>query len=253
MIGVLVGGLCVFSRLAGLFMVLPGIGGPGVPMLARMGFALPLTIVLLPAYGRVDIPLTVIGLLGSVVTEAVIGLATGTVVAFVFGAVGMAADLIGGQMGLQAAAMIDPISGVNNGTMGALVTWVATGVFFGTDRHLACVVALGRSFQVLPIGQATHLWQAGGVVLEVASASLIAGVQLAGPLILFVSMVNLGLALLGRMAPNLNLFFGVGHTLTVIVGVVLVGEMLPTLMDTWLHFVDDAGFQRLGDLWRSIE
>ena len=252
MIPILVGAMCVFSRLAGLFMVLPGIGGSGVPMLARVGFALPLTIVLLPAYGTAHVPLTVAGLLGTVTVEALVGVATGTVVSFVFGSVGMAADLIGGQMGLQAAAMIDPISGVNNGTMGSLVTWVATGLFFGSDRHLACVVALGRSFQVLPVGDALHFWRAGGVIFEVATASLVAGVQLAGPLILFVSMVNLGLALLGRMAPNLNLFFGIGHTLTVVAGVVLVSQTFPTLLVTWMQFVDAVGFGRLLDLWRSL-
>ena len=79
-----------------------------------------------------------------------------------------------------------------------------------------------------------------------------AGVQLAGPLILFVSMVNLGLALLGRMAPNLNLFFGIGHTLTVVAGVVLVSQTFPTLLVTWMQFVDAVGFGRLLDLWRSL-
>lgn len=252
MIPVLVAGMCVFSRLAGLFMVLPGIGGSGVPVLARMGFALPLTVVLLPAYGTSEVPATVAGLLGTVVVEALIGVATGTVVSFVFGSISVAADLLGGQMGMQAAAMIDPISGVSNGTMGAFVTWLATGVFFGSDQHLTCVVALGHSFQVLPIGAADTVWHAGGMIFDVATTSLVTGIQLAGPLILFVSMVNLGLALLGRMAPSLNLFFGIGHSLTMVVGLLLVSQGLPSLLATWLAFLDAAGFRQLDGLWASL-
>lgn len=252
MIPVLVAGMFVFSRLAGLFMTLPGLGGQGVPSIARMGFALPLTVVLLPAYGPTEVPGSVLGLLGGVAIEALVGVATGTVVSLVFGSLGMAADIIGGQMGLQAAAMLDPVSGMANGTMGSLATWLATGLFFGTDQHLRCVVALGASFDTLPAGSAHHVWRAGAVVLEVATSALVTGVQLAGPLVLFVSMVNLGLALLGRMAPSLNLFFGIGHTLTLLAGFALVGLALPALLTAWSAYVEAGGFARLAELWHLL-
>lgn len=249
MIPTLVAGMYVFARLAGLFSTLPGLGSAGVPGVARLGFAVPLTIVLLPAYGPVDVPGTVLGLAGGVVVEALVGVATGTVVSMVFGAFSLAAEIIAGQIGLQAAAMMDPLTGAQNGALGALATWLATGLFFGSDQHLACVVALGRSFETLPSGSADHAWQMGAVVLGVATAALTTGVQLAGPVVIFVSMVNLGLALLGRMAPNLNLFFGVGHTLTLLAGTALVALALPALLLTWAHFVDAEGFGQLPDLW----
>jgi flagellar biosynthesis protein FliR len=252
-IELLIAGMFVFSRLAGLFMTLPGIGGQGVPTIARMGFALPLTIVLLPAHGPAEVPASVIGLLGGVTVEALVGIATGTVVTMVFGALGMAADIIGGQMGLQAAAMLDPVSGMANGAMGSLATWLATGLFFGSDQHLRCVVALGQSFDTLPANSAEHAWRAGAIVFEVATATLVTGVQLAGPLVLFVSMVNLGLALLGRMAPNLNLFFGIGHTLTLLAGFVLVAFAWPALFEAWSVFVESEGFGRLGELWHVLD
>jgi len=244
-----VAGMYVFARLAGLFGTLPGLGSAGVPGLARLGFALPLTIVLLPAYGPVEVPGTVVGLLCGVLLEALVGIATGTVVAVAFGALSLAAEIISGQIGFQAAAMMDPLTGAQNGALGSLATWLATGMFFGSDQHLGCVVALGRSFEVLPSGEVGHIWQVGWVVLRVVTAALDTGVQLAGPVVIFVSMVNLGLALLGRMAPNLNLFFGVGHTITLVAGTALVALALPALLLTWSHFVQAEGFGQLPALW----
>lgn len=252
MIPTLVAGMMVFSRLGGLIMVLPGLGSGGLPRFARLAVVLPLTLVLLPAYGPMDVPVTFPGLLGGIALEAFIGVATGTVVALAFGTLQIAAELIGGQMGLQAAALFDPLTGTQNGALGAFATWLATGLFFGSDQHLTCIVALGSSFRALPVGTVLHADRAGAVILDAASASLVSGIQLAGPLVLFVSMVNLGIALLGRMAPNLQIFFGVGQALTLAAGFVLLLLALPAWLPVWAEIVQSDGFGRLTSLWAVL-
>jgi flagellar biosynthesis protein FliR len=77
--------------------------------------------------------------------------------------------------------------------------------------------------------------------------ALSTGIQLAGPLTAFVFCVNLGLSLLGRMAPGLQLFFAVGPTITVAASFALMAISLPAILDTWYHTLP-RGFEVLATL-----
>lgn len=236
----LVAGFLVFARLAGLLMTLPGLSAASVPAWSRLAAALPLTVVLLPAAGAPEVPDAVGTLVASVLTEAFIGVAMGLGVSTVYGALTMAGDLIGTKMGLNVGAMLDPLTHSSQGPLASLASWLATGVFFVSDIHLRCIRTLAISLHTLPPAEVLHPLRAGAVLTEAVAAVALVSLQLAGPIVAFLFLVNLALMVLGRMAPNLQLFFGIGVTLTVTAGLGLLSVSLPALLAVYAHTLDAA-------------
>jgi flagellar biosynthesis protein FliR len=236
----LVAGFLIFARIGGLFMTLPGLSAEAVPAWSRLAAALPLTVVLLPAVDAPEVPGAVGALVASVITEAFVGAAMGLGVAMVYGAFTAAADLIGTKMGLNVGSMLDPLTHSTQGPLAAMASWLATGVFFATDIHLQCIRTLATSLHILPPGGALHPLRAGAVLTEAVAAVGLVSLQLAGPIVAFLFLVNLALMVLGRMAPNLQLFFGIGVSLTVTAGLVLLAVSLPALLSVYAQTLATA-------------
>lgn len=233
MIPTVAAGMLVFARLAGLLMLIPGISSRAVPSYARLLLAVPLTLLLLPGVPSTPVPATLSALFGQVASEALLGVAMGLSVSLVFGALSTAAEVISAHSGLQIASMLDPLTMTQPGAAGILITWLGTGVFFGENLHLRCIMALGDSLQSLPPGHAASAFLAGNLLLPLGGVALTTGIQLAGPLTVFVFCINLGLSLLGRMAPGLQIFFAIGPTITVAASFALIAISLPAILSTW--------------------
>jgi flagellar biosynthetic protein FliR len=226
----LLAGFLVFSRVAALLMALPATGMGNVPATVRMAAALPLAAVLYPTVAGAKLPSTIPELLVSGIAEVGLGVAMGFVVGMVIGALSMASEIIGMKLGLSMASMLDPMTGVHTNPLGLIAQTLATGLFFGLNLHLHCIRAMADSLHVVPPGMILAPLAAGGVLLQVATTVLELGVRLAGPVVAFAFLVNFSLLLLGRMAPGLQVFFSIGTSFTLIVGIVVLGAALPTMM-----------------------
>ncbi len=99
---------------------------------------------------------------------------------------------------------------------------------------------LGRSFDVVPPGEISD----GGPLLmdlvEIMGNHFAMGVQLAGPLLAMVFIINVLVAILARLAPRMNVFFSVGLTATTVAGLLLIWASLPWLLTTHLGWIERA-------------
>lgn len=233
-------GLLVFARVAAMFMALPITGNAGVPRTTRLAVALPLAAVLVPTAAEARLPDTVPHLVTAVAGEVILGVAMGFVLALLSGAVSMASEIISNKIGLTMASMLDPMTGAQGSTLGALAQLLATGVFFSLDLHLDCVRALSDSLRALPPGRVVNPLGAGNVLFEVTDMVVTLGVQLAGPLLFFSMLLNLGMMILGKMAPGLQLFFSIGMSFTIVAGVVLLGAALPAMLHVEAAVLQEA-------------
>ena len=76
------------------------------------------------------------------------------------------------------------------------------------------------------------------VLMLAAVTALKTGVALAGPVIAFAFLIHLAISLLGRMAPNLNLFFSIGLSLNVVAGLSILMIALPTMALSFLPVLE---------------
>ena len=141
-----------------------------------------------------------------------------------FEALNFAGQSISLTMGLGFATLVDPQHGAQTPVLGQLFMIFGTLTYLSIDGHLLLINALAESFKHLPIG-AGRLGHDFPLTLVLWGARVFdTGLLIALPLVIALVIVNAGLGVVTRAAPQLNLF-GVGFTITLLSGffVLLVG------------------------------
>lgn len=228
----LVAGFFVYARLSGLFFVMPGF--TSLPMIARQALALPLSVVLIPAMSDLSMPATVPFLVVGMMGELLVGLSMGFLTSIFVNALTVAGEIISTNLGLGMASLLDPMTHARSDVLSTLCSTFGVSLFLATDTHLRCLEILGQSLHHVPPGTILSPSVATPLVVEAAVTSIRVGAELAGPVVLFSLLTHLAISLLGRMAPNLNLFFSLGLSLNVMSG---LGVLLIALPATLLAFL----------------
>lgn len=175
--------------------------------------------------------LSVTGLL-SVGNEVVIGLAIGFALQLSFAAPTLAAEIIGGGMGMSIATTADPVSGAHSPAMGQYFAVVLTVIFLGTGAHLNWIGLLIDSYATFPPGTA---WLAPGrmeLITQFAGHMFVTALLIALPVTLILLLVQVTTGIISRSAPSLNLF-SLGLPAGVLAGLaamIAVAPMLPDVM-----------------------
>lgn len=223
--------LLVFARIAAFLSLLPVLSTNGVPKYVGIFLAVLLTVLVGPHVTVVAMPAGVEGIL-SIGSEVMLGLVVGTGVHAVFSSLTLASEVSSQQTGFAMMTLFDPVFKVSEGPLGILAAWLAGWVFLLSGLHLEFLLLVSESFQSVPPGTAavsdTLAWSLPKVVGE----SIGLGVQLAGPVVVLVFLVNAFVGMLTRLAPRMNVFFSVGMSLTGTAGISLFALALPWMLAT---------------------
>ncbi|HTY57831.1 MAG TPA: flagellar biosynthetic protein FliR [Bacteroidota bacterium] len=202
-------GLLVFVRVTSLLVLAPGFGNRVVPPTVKIALGVFLAIVLYPvvAAAHPDVDLRLGSLIVLALKESAVGLAIGFASGLVFEGVRVAGDLMGFDLGLSLAQLYDPENGTTNNVVAQLLTMTALMIFFIMDGHHFVLEALYVSYSAVPLG-AFHMSAPllDGVV-TLTGMTLAVGVKLAAPVIVTSFLLNIGMAVLARVAPQMNVFF----------------------------------------------
>ena len=230
--------LFAFVRIGAVFTVAPVFSASSVPARLRILLALAITVLvepMLPASQPVD-PMSTTALL-VLAQQLAIGVAIGLVLQLAFNALVFGGQMVAYSMGLGFAHLMDPQNGVQVPTVSQFYLIFATITFLAVDGHLRLIALLVESFGAMPVstdgmGRAA-LW-------DVASwgASLFTdGLLLSLPIVAALLLVNVGMGIVSRAAPQLNIF-SVGFPVTLGLGFVLLWLTLPqalALFTAWLE------------------
>ena len=227
--------LFVMVRIGAAFMAAPIFGAGSVPVQVRIVLAGAIAVFVL-AWTPVALPadlLSIAGLL-ALAGEVVIGLAFGFILTLSFAAAVMAAEQIGGAMGMAIATAVDPNTGGQSGALGQYFTLVLTLIFLGVGGHLIWLRLIVDSYIALPPGTWLGAERAAAIA-GFASAMFVAAVAIALPVMLALLLVQFATGVLSRSAPSLNLF-SLGLPAGVMAGIAaliaampLIGEQFVTL------------------------
>jgi flagellar biosynthesis protein FliR len=192
------------ARVGGLMLVAPVFSSKGVPMKLRTAMTLLFSVVLVPvarAHGSgaaLITPLTMI-------SETLIGFGLGLGTALVIGAASAAGDLMAVQMGLAGASVMDPMTNIQVPVIGQFMTAFVTLLLLSSGGHLLMIDSLGESLTVLPIGAVPDL-SAGMLAMSRLGGHLLSlGVMFAAPVMAATMITNVALAILTRVAPQLQI------------------------------------------------
>jgi len=175
-----------------------------IPAAAKVVLALGLAFAITPSLAGDAVPVDPFGLVLTVVTQVVLGAAMGYVTSLLFSAVAAAGSLIDVFGGFSLAQAFDPL-GMNASTvLGNLHQWLGTVLLFVSGGYLIVVGGLLKSFSAVPIGQSPRLPGGVEVLTSVVQLFFITAVQIALPMAAVLFITDLGLALLTKVAPQLN-------------------------------------------------
>ena len=211
-------------RMSALMLFAPVFSLPALTTRLRVLLALALAVMVYPMFDwpRID-PLSARGLL-EVVNQITIGLMMGLILQVAIAAVVVAGQAISNSMGLSMAMMIDPNLG-NVPTVAQFLIVLATLVFVGLGGHGLLLAMLVESFSSLPVGTFVMVEQSWRQVLAWSSMMFLGAVLIALPVMVTLLFINIGIGVITRAAPSLNIF-AVGLPATIVMGfVVLIMSM----------------------------
>jgi flagellar biosynthetic protein FliR len=164
-------------------------------------------------------PTSARGLL-EVFNQIAIGSIMGLVLQIVVAAVVVGGQSISSSMGLSMANMIDPTLG-NVPVVSQFLLILASLVFVGFGGHAILLGLVSDSFHSLPIGTSILQQAVLGKVLRWSSMMFLGALLMALPVMVFLLFINVGLGIVTRAAPSLNIF-SVGFPAMVLAGFMIL-------------------------------
>lgn len=195
----------VLARVAGVlaFVPLPGVRNSPEPV--RVVLALLLAAALFPLSKPRALPADMFQASGWLLAEGGLGVLLGLTVHVLTEGIVLAAQVFGLQAGYSYASTIDPNSQADASVLQVVAQLAGSLLFLslGLDREI--VGALARSFDVMPPGSVLMRRDMADTVIRLGSTMWKTGLRLALPIVSLLLLVDIALALLGRLQAQLQL------------------------------------------------
>ena len=229
--------MLVFARVGAMVMLLPGLGEENIPMRVKLSIALLLTLVLLPLHrSAYHIDMTSLsGLLVLMLHEIVIGIILGATARVTLSALQLAGSIIAQQMGLGFVTSVDPTQGQQGVLVGNFLTMLGITMLFATDSHHLIIAALSDSYKIFAPGETMLTGDVASLATQAFAMAFKIGLQLSAPFLVFGMVFNIGLGVLARLMPQMQVYF-VGVPLSIFAGFLILALVLAAMMGTFLDY-----------------
>ena len=229
--------LLIIARIVGIFMTAPLFSDATVSRTFKTTFMFAIAFLLwfVIPFPDTRLPADMFLFILAAAQEFFIGYMLGMVTKIIFSGIEAAGDMMGAQMGLSVASMLDPATGRQSVVTARLLRWVVVIIFLAIDGPHFILTALYKSYDALPLlnvwnfsGAAQHLAVTAGDIFAIA-------VQLAAPILLVIFLLDFAFGLVSRVAPQVNVF-QLGFQMKPALGSFIFMLMIPLLLEriVWL-------------------
>jgi len=220
--------LLVMFRTGALIMTVPVFGHVSIPRILRLWFVIIITVLVLPfsTIAEAELPATSFHLAVVIFSELAVGFIMGFVVVLIFASVQFAGHVIGLQMGLAVANVIDPMSAGQISIIGQFYYLLSLLIFILINGHHMVIEGLVRSFEMVPLAGAVFAPGLKDYFTDLTFMVFVVGVKLAAPVIITLYIINTVLGIVARTVPQMNVFI-VGFPLAIGVGLAIIGLSFP--------------------------
>ncbi|MBC8239873.1 MAG: flagellar type III secretion system protein FliR [Alphaproteobacteria bacterium] len=232
--------MLVFSRIGAAVMLLPGIGENYVFARIRLSLALALTLVMYPLV-RTELPVmppSPLGLFILIAGEVIIGLFIGGASRLLISSLHVAGVVIAFQSSLAFAQTVDPNQGTQGAVMSALMTITGVVLIFVSGLHMLLLIGIRDSYTMFPAGDAPPIADFAQLAVYLAASSFNVGLKMASPFIVYGLIFYIGLGILQRLMPQVQLFFIAVPAQMMMAFLVITLVFSSTLM-VFLHYFEE--------------
>src|SRR3954471_7478450 len=229
--------MLVFARVGAMVMLLPGFGESNIPVRVKLSIALLLTLIILPLHrAAYHIDMTsMTSLLVLMLHEIVIGVVLGATARVTLSALAVAGSVIAQQLGLGFVTAVDPTQGQQGLLIGNFLTILGLTLLFATDSHHLVIGALNESYRIFSPGEIFPSGDVASLATRAFATAFKIGLQLSAPFLVFGLVFNIGLGVLARLMPQMQVYF-VGVPLSILVGFIIFALVIVTMMGAFLDY-----------------
>jgi len=229
--------MLAFARIGAMVMLMPGLGEANIPVRIKLSIALMLTLIILPLHRsayHIDME-SMTALVVLMLHEIIIGIVLGATARVTLSALQVAGSIIAQQMGLGFVTSVDPTQGQQGLLVGNFLTILGVTLLFATDSHHLVIAALNESYTIFSPGETLASGDVAALATRAFAAAFKIGLQLSAPFLVFGLVFNIGLGVLARLMPQMQVYF-VGVPLSIFAGFLIFAFVLTAMMGTFLDY-----------------
>lgn len=224
--------------------LLPMFTSPTVPAEVRVSVALAIVVPVVAARLEMPMPtaLDAVSLTLLVLREAGIGLVIGLAFGALAAGLQTAGDIIDHQTGLTFSQNIDPFNGNSVSLTAQFLERVVMSILLAAGILLVIIDALHLSYELWPVGRPLPSFErlVPLSLIEQSGRLFSFALLLAGPALLVLFVVDAGLGMLNRAAPQFSIF-SLTLTLKPIIGLMVLVLALPMIIEHSMLALIEAG------------
>ncbi|MDE3148238.1 MAG: flagellar biosynthetic protein FliR [Acidobacteriota bacterium] len=178
--------------------------------------------------------------------ELAVGLVYGLTLALLNEMLLFAGQIAGLQFSFSLVNLLDPGSSIQTPLLGALFQLMGTLVVIGAGLDRVLLASMVRSFRAVPLGAYTLAPPTALAIVHAAAGIFLAAVELAAPVLAATMLVEIAVALMGKLSPQLPVM-----SLTVPLKTLTGFAVLTGALALWPRFIE-ARFAGLLDLAQRL-
>lgn len=235
--------MLTLTRIGTAFMIMPGIGDSFVSaqirLLAAVAFSFvltPITMQFLPDPLPSGFALYIL-----IFTELIIGLFIGTVARVLIAALDTAGMIVSMQSGLANAQLFNPAFSAQGSLIGAFFSVTGVVLLFSSDLYSLLLIGLVESYTIFPFGGLPDAGSMAEVMARAVAGSFLIAVQLAAPVMVVAFLLYIGMGVLARLMPQVQVFI-LSLPVQILLSFLVMSLVISSIMLFWLdQFKDGLG------------
>lgn len=237
----------ILMRMSGFIFLNPIFGRRNIPAIAKSGMVIVLSIMIYPisAGNPVEVNSSLVfGFL--LLKEFAVGYLIGFTMQLFELVVTYAGAVMDFQMGLSMSTVYDAQSGGQMALTGNVLQIFFILLFFAVDGHLVLMKILVLSSEVVPYGEVGFAANGSMVMLDIFVQCIVMAVKLAFPLIAIEFLSEMGVGILMKVIPQINLFV-LNIQLKIAIGIIMLlllssplSEYIGTIITTMMNTIQDV-------------
>lgn len=201
--------ILVFLRIGAAIMFMPGFSASYVNARQRLSIALAVAVVLVPFLNSQlpPQPTDTLAAIKVYLFEVTYGIFFGLIMQILFSALSLCGNFIGQAIGFSNAQIFDPAFQTQSIVVETFLSLLALTVIFVTDTHHLMLSAVIDSYTLFPVGTPLPIEDFSDFMSQTLNQSFIMGFKIGSPFIAFSIIFYVGMGLVSRLMPQLNIFF----------------------------------------------
>ena len=227
--------LFILARMSGFILFSPILGRRTIPGIFRAGMVLVFTVFVAAGIGQAEVrmPVGTADLVLRIILELGVGFLLGMAVNFFFVIPQVAGTMIDTQMGMTMSQIYDAGSQANMSVTGTLLNALMTLLFFAANGHHTLIRLFLTSGEVVAFGGAALGVQAVNAAVELFVEAIILGVKLCMPILVAEIISQIGMGILMKVIPQINVF-SINIELKVMIGLGMLFVLIAPFSEFFL-------------------